>query len=88
MIGRNQDTGDEYERKDTIRRHGRPNGCGRDLDFAERRLRGTTLLFFTVTMAQPALLAITLLAGIVTGFILAGSLSGKWQRPTSKPPAE
>jgi len=44
----------------------------------------TKFLFFTVTMPQPALLAITLLAGIVTGILLAWSLSGKWKKQKSK----
>ena len=48
----------------------------------------TKFLFFTVTMPQPALLAITLLAGIVTGILLAWSLSGKWSRQKREPPTE
>jgi uncharacterized integral membrane protein len=41
----------------------------------------TRFLFFTVTMPQPALLAITLLAGIATGILVAWGLSGKWSKP-------
>ena len=48
----------------------------------------TKFLFFTVIMPQPALLAITLLAGIATGILLAWSLSGKWKKQKSKLPTE
>jgi uncharacterized integral membrane protein len=37
----------------------------------------TKLLFVTVTMPQPALLAITLLVGVVAGILLALNQSGK-----------
>jgi uncharacterized integral membrane protein len=40
----------------------------------------TKFLFITVTMPQPALLAITLLVGVVAGILLALGLSGKWKR--------
>ena len=40
----------------------------------------TKFLFVTVTMPQSALLAITLLAGVVAGILLAVSLSGEWQK--------
>ncbi len=46
----------------------------------------TKFLFFTVTMPQSALLAITFLAGIATGILLAWSLSGKYGRREKKPP--
>ncbi len=46
----------------------------------------TKFLFFSVTMPQPALLAITLLGGIATGILLAWSLSAKWNKPQSDPP--
>lgn len=41
----------------------------------------TKFLFFTVSMPQSALLAITLLAGIAAGILLAWGLSGKWSKP-------
>ena len=40
----------------------------------------TKFLFATVTMPQPALLAITLLVGVVAGILLALSQSGKWNK--------
>ena len=40
----------------------------------------TKFLFTTVTMPQSALLAITLLAGVVAGILLAVSLSGEWKK--------
>ncbi len=46
----------------------------------------TKFLFFTVTMPQSALLAITLLAGIAAGILLAWSLSGKYGKQKNKPP--
>ena len=48
----------------------------------------TKFLFFTVTMPQPALLTITLLAGIITGILLAWTLSGKWNKQKGKAPTE
>jgi len=44
----------------------------------------TRFLFFTVTMPQSALLAITFLTGIATGILLAWSLSGKYGRRERK----
>ena len=46
----------------------------------------TKFLFFTVTMPQSALLAITLFAGIAAGILLAWSLSGKFKKRKEKPP--
>lgn len=46
----------------------------------------TKFLFFSVTMPQPALLAITLLGGIATGILLAWSLATNWNKPKSDPP--
>ncbi len=46
----------------------------------------TKFLFFSITMPQPALLAITFLAGIATGILLAWSLSAKSNKPKSDPP--
>jgi uncharacterized integral membrane protein len=43
----------------------------------------TKFLFFTVAMPKSALLAITLLAGVATGILLAWSLSAKWNKPKS-----
>jgi len=40
----------------------------------------TKFLFVTVTMPQPALLAIALLVGVVSGIFLALGLSGKWNK--------
>ncbi len=40
----------------------------------------TKFLFVTVTMPQPALLAIILLAGVAMGILLALSQSGKWNK--------
>ena len=40
----------------------------------------TKFLFVTVTMPQPALLAIAVLVGIVAGILLALGLSGKWNK--------
>ncbi|MDT8390206.1 MAG: LapA family protein [Lentisphaeria bacterium] len=48
----------------------------------------TKFLFFTLSMPQSALLAITLLAGIATGILLAWSLAGKWSKPKGEPPSE
>jgi len=45
-----------------------------------RGLVQTKFLFVTVTMPQPALLAIALLVGIVAGILLALGLSGKWNK--------
>lgn len=45
--------------------------------FQNREIVQTKLLFFTVTMPQSALLAITLLAGVAIGILLAWTLSGK-----------
>ncbi len=47
----------------------------------------TKFLFFTVTMPQSALLAITLFAGIAAGILLAWSLSGKYGKRKEKSPA-
>lgn len=40
----------------------------------------TKFLFVTVTMPQPALLAITLLAGVAAGILLALNQTGKWNK--------
>jgi lipopolysaccharide assembly protein A len=40
----------------------------------------TKFLFVTVTMPQPALLAIIMLAGVAVGLLLALSQSGKWNK--------
>ena len=40
----------------------------------------TKFLFVTMTMPQPALLAITLLAGVAAGILLSLNLSGKWNK--------
>jgi len=43
----------------------------------------TKFLFVTVTMPQPALLAITMLVGVAAGILLALSQSGKWNKKDS-----
>ncbi len=40
----------------------------------------TKFLFVTVTMPQSALLAVTLLAGIAAGILLALNQAGKWNK--------
>jgi lipopolysaccharide assembly protein A len=40
----------------------------------------TKFLFVTVTMPQPALLAITLLVGVAAGILLALNQTGKWNK--------
>ena len=40
----------------------------------------TKFLFITVTMPQSALLAITMLAGVAAGILLALDMSGKWKK--------
>lgn len=46
----------------------------------------TKFLFFTVIMPLSALLAITLLAGLASGILIAWSLSGTCGRQKDKPP--
>jgi len=45
----------------------------------------TKFLFFTVIMPKTVMLAITLLAGIATGLLLAWALSGRCWKRTEKP---
>ena len=45
----------------------------------------TKFLFFTVIMPKTVMLAITLLAGIATGLLLAWALSGRGWKRTEKP---
>lgn len=40
-------------------------------------------LFFTVVLPKPALLAITLLAGMAAGIFISWSLSDTWNKPKS-----
>ncbi len=51
----------------------------------------TRFLFFTVTMPQTALLAITLIVGIATGILLALGLAGRWpprEKRAAAPPGK
>jgi len=45
----------------------------------------TKFLFVTVTMPQSALLAITMLVGVVAGILLAMCLSGKCNKKNKQP---
>jgi len=45
----------------------------------------TKFLFVTVSMPQPALLAITLLVGVAAGILLALNQTGKWNKKDESP---
>lgn len=45
----------------------------------------TKFLFVTVSMPQPALLAITLLVGVAAGILLTLNQAGKWNKKDESP---